>query len=123
MPSFTRESGGTQHVAVMGVNRIGKEGSLGPDHPELATSLSNAADSLQSLGRYDEAEPLYLRALAILEVELVPDDPGIAVVLSNLGEFYRTLGRYGEAEPLHLRALAIREKVLAPGIEIDSIIQ
>ena len=24
MPSFTRESGGTQHVAVMGVNRIGK---------------------------------------------------------------------------------------------------
>ena len=27
MPSFTRESGGTQHVAVMGVNRIGKEPS------------------------------------------------------------------------------------------------
>ena len=25
MPSFTRESGGTLHVAVMGVNRIGKE--------------------------------------------------------------------------------------------------
>ena len=25
MPNFTRESGGTQHVAVMGVNRIGKE--------------------------------------------------------------------------------------------------
>ena len=24
MPSFTRESGGTLHVAVMGVNRIGK---------------------------------------------------------------------------------------------------
>ena len=29
MPSFTRESGGTLHVAVMGVNRIGKVGSLG----------------------------------------------------------------------------------------------
>ena len=27
MPSFTRESGGTLHVAVMGVNRIGKDGS------------------------------------------------------------------------------------------------
>ena len=24
MPSFTRESGGTLHVAVMGVNRVGK---------------------------------------------------------------------------------------------------
>ena len=29
MPSFTRESGGTLHVAVMGVNRIGKVGSTG----------------------------------------------------------------------------------------------
>ena len=28
-------------------NVLIKEGSLGPDHPELATSLSNAADSLQ----------------------------------------------------------------------------
>ncbi len=27
MPSFTRESGGTLHVAVMGVNRIGKRGT------------------------------------------------------------------------------------------------
>ena len=27
MPSFTRESGGTLHVAVMGVNRIGKVGA------------------------------------------------------------------------------------------------
>ena len=27
MPSFTRESGGTLHVAVMGVNRIGKDHS------------------------------------------------------------------------------------------------
>ena len=29
MPSFTRESGGTLHVAVMGVNRIGKGYSIG----------------------------------------------------------------------------------------------
>ena len=28
MPSFTRESGGTLHVAVMGVNRIGKDHSI-----------------------------------------------------------------------------------------------
>ena len=28
MPSFTRESGGTLHVALMGVNRIGKNQSL-----------------------------------------------------------------------------------------------
>ena len=34
MPSFTRESGGTLHVAVMGVNRIGKDrGSERPPFP------------------------------------------------------------------------------------------
>ena len=32
MPSFTRESGGTLHVAVMGVNRIGKQQSLTDAH-------------------------------------------------------------------------------------------
>ncbi len=35
MPSFTRESGGTLHVAVMGVNRIGKDGrALSADSEE-----------------------------------------------------------------------------------------
>ena len=32
MPSFTRESGGTLHVAVMGVNRIGKDCSNNDKH-------------------------------------------------------------------------------------------
>ena len=46
MPSFTRESGGTLHVAVMGVNRIGKgfsngaEAVLGPpDFEEASVEL------------------------------------------------------------------------------------
>ena len=43
MPSFTRESGGTQHVAVMGVNRIGKPWTT---HDPLAVGGSDGSVGL-----------------------------------------------------------------------------
>ena len=58
MPSFTRESGGTLHVAVMGVNRIGKVYSSykisldvveirkrGPFHPKLLSTRRFASST------------------------------------------------------------------------------
>ncbi|MCP4307664.1 MAG: tetratricopeptide repeat protein, partial [bacterium] len=65
-------------------------------------------------GRYDEAEPLYRRALAILEKVLGAEHPAVATSLNNLAELYRDQGRYDEAEPLYRRALAILEKGLGP---------
>ena len=44
-----------------------REKQLGPDHPDVATSLNNLADLYRSMGRYAEAEPLYRRSLAIRE--------------------------------------------------------
>ena len=41
------------------------EKDRGPDHPDVATALNNLAILNQQLGRYKEAEPLYLRALSI----------------------------------------------------------
>ena len=35
----------------------------GPDHPEVAQTLNNLGVLYASQGRYDEAEPLYRRAL------------------------------------------------------------
>jgi Tetratricopeptide repeat len=43
------------------------EKALGPEHPDFATSLDNPANLYRVTGRYAEAEPLYRRALAILE--------------------------------------------------------
>lgn len=65
-------------------------------------------------GRYEEAEPLYERALAIDEKALEPDHPEAATNLNNLAEFYRSQGKYAEAEPLYKRALTIDEKALGP---------
>jgi tetratricopeptide (TPR) repeat protein len=38
---------------------------LGPDHPDVATSLNNLASLYNTQGKYAEAEPLYKRSLAI----------------------------------------------------------
>jgi len=90
------------------------EKALGPQHPNVATGLSNLATLYRLQGKYAEAEPLYQRALAIDEKALGPDDPEVATDLNNLAGLYRAQGKYAQAEPLYKRALAIDEKALGP---------
>ena len=91
-----------------------REKALGPDHPDVASSLNNLAWLYQRQGRYADAEPLYKRSLAIREKALGPDHPDVAYSLSNLCVAYQQQGRYADAEPLYKRSLAIREKALGP---------
>ena len=66
------------------------EKALGPEHPDVATSLNNLAALYESQGRYAEAEPLYKRALAIREKALGPEHPDVATSLNNLAVLYRS---------------------------------
>jgi CHAT domain-containing protein len=88
------------------------EKTLGPEHPNTATSLNNLAELYDAMGAYGKAEPLSQRALAISEKVLGPEHPDTGTSLINLAVLYREMGAYGKAEPLSLRALAISEKVL-----------
>jgi len=56
---------------------------------------------------FAEAEPLYRRALAIVEAGYGPTHPEVAIHLINLAGLLRDTNRMGEAEPLSRRALAI----------------
>ena len=60
------------------------EATVDPDHPAVATSLSNLASLYMARANYAEAERLYLRALTIGEKALGPDHPTLAIRLSNL---------------------------------------
>ena len=62
--------------------------------------------------RYEEALPLYQRALAIREERLGGDHPNVADTLNDMAAVYYTTKRYREARPLFERALAIQERVL-----------
>jgi tetratricopeptide (TPR) repeat protein len=89
--------------------------SFGPDHPAVATDLSNLAVLLQATNRLAEAEPLLRRALAIHDKSFGPDHPAVAIDLNNLAQLLQATSRLDEAEPLMRRALAIGEKSLGPG--------
>ncbi len=64
------------------------------------------------LGRFEEAEPLFHRALKIDEASFGPDHPKVARDLKNLASFLQDTHRNAEAEPLFRRVLAIYERNL-----------
>ncbi len=82
----------------------------GQDHPDTATSLNNLSSLYYTQEKYDLAEPLHKRALAIREKPLGPDHPDTATSLNNLADLYATQGKYDLAEPLFKRAIAILDR-------------
>jgi tetratricopeptide (TPR) repeat protein len=81
---------------------------------EAASLLFDIGQYMYDRGRYNEAEPLYVRALAIREQELGSEHLYTALSLNNLALLYNEQGKYELAEPLYQRALSIREQQLGP---------
>jgi len=54
------------------------------DHPDVASSLNNLAVLYRNQGKYSEAEPLYLDALAMSERTLGANHPNTITVRDNL---------------------------------------
>ncbi|MCC5640112.1 CHAT domain-containing protein [Nostoc sp. CHAB 5844] len=72
----------------------------------------NLAELYRVQGKYQQAEPFYVRSLAILEMVLGKEHPDIATSLNNLALLYHLQGKYQQAEPLYIRSLVITEKAL-----------
>ena len=81
-----------------------------PESTDLAVALGKLADLYRAQARYEEAEPLYRRAIAIEEMRHGSQHSRMARVLNNLALVYRAQGLYTQAEPLCQRALAIAER-------------
>ena len=60
--------------------------NVGPDHPDVATSLNDLAAIYETQGDYAKAEPLHKRSLAISEKVLGRDHPNVATSLNNRGQ-------------------------------------
>ena len=73
------------------------EKNLGPDHPDVATTLNNLALVYKTQGRYTDAEPLYKRALTMLENKLGAENPSVATSLSNLALLSQSQGKYARS--------------------------
>src|SRR3569623_915220 len=73
---------------------------------DLAAALNNLAQINADQGHDDQAEPIYKRAIALMEKGTGLDSVEIAPVLNNLAALDPRQGRFAEAEPRFTRALA-----------------
>ena len=85
------------------------EVNLGADHPETARSVNNLATLLKTMGRLEEAEPLYRRVLELKEANIGTDHSSITTPVRNLATLLKALDRLEEAEPLYRRLLYLKE--------------
>jgi tetratricopeptide (TPR) repeat protein len=83
-----------------------------PESPLLASLYNSLANLYESQGQYDEAEPLYFKALQLRKELLGDRHPAVATSLNNLAGLYESQGRYEEAEPLLVEALQLFKDLL-----------
>lgn len=82
----------------------------GPDNPGTAIWLNSIAELYLYLGDYNQAEPRFIRALAIREKAFGPDHLDIVPSLNGLAVLYAATGAYSKAKPFLLRALTLSRK-------------
>ena len=82
---------------------------------EAASLLYRTACYLRDYALYEQAEPLFQRAIQIREQELGLEHLLVAEALHGLADLYLEQGKYSGAEALFERALRVREQEL--GVE------
>ncbi len=79
---------------------------------EARSLLFRVGKYLSESAQYEQAESLYLRALAIEEKVLGSEHPDTAKTVHTLAHLYEKRGKFELAEQFHQRTLDIEEKVL-----------
>jgi tetratricopeptide (TPR) repeat protein len=97
------------------------ESTIGPQHPTGGDMVGIVAGILEKHGAVAEAEPFYLRALAVLEKNFGPEDQRLSETVTRLGWFYLRQDRFAEAEKYFKRSLAAAEREHEPNSSIISL--
>ena len=84
----------------------------GPEHAEVAESLSDLGEVLEQRGTLAEAENLYRQALEMRQRLFGKENPLVAISLANLAKVLRVEGRLNDAEGLFLQALPLQKRLL-----------
>lgn len=87
---------------------------MGPEHMSTLSIVHNLGSLYRDLGKLDEAERLYQRALAGYEKALLSDNIPALAAVRNFGLLYRVQGRLKEAKTMFQLALSGIEKLLGP---------
>ncbi|MDB4969566.1 MAG: serine/threonine kinase family protein [Myxococcales bacterium] len=90
------------------------EKELGPDHPEVGSTLLSLAATLFGQDRFDESLSYYRRTLAVWEKTLGPEYPRLVDPLVGIAAILTIQGKYEEALAAARRVMAISEKQSGP---------
>jgi tetratricopeptide (TPR) repeat protein len=90
------------------------EKALPPESPQCLSSLDALAGLLRDQSEYSQAEPLYLRLLAIRQAVFGRDSADLISTLDSLAYVQFGLKRYAEAQPVYERLLALWEASAGP---------
>jgi tetratricopeptide (TPR) repeat protein/tRNA A-37 threonylcarbamoyl transferase component Bud32 len=88
------------------------EARLGPDHPDVLTSMDNLARAYLAAGQLDKAVPLHEVTLEKRQTKLGLDHPDTLTSMSNLANAYQRVGQLDKALPLHEQTLQKRQAKL-----------
>lgn len=83
---------------------------MGEGDPRYAYSLEKLAEVLINLKRYENAEPLMLRAHTLKLKILGPEHLSVAATLNSLSKLYYFQGKYEQAEPLARQFVRLCER-------------
>jgi tetratricopeptide (TPR) repeat protein len=92
-----------------------QERELGPDAPDVASTLNNIGALLRDKGRFEEVLEIYERALEIRKNEFGWEHSDTAESLGNMGALMIDLEQYEDAWPYLQEALEVYGKVKGPG--------
>lgn len=87
---------------------------FGPEHPNVAFSLTDLGDFETTRGRYAEAIQYFEQALQLVEPVLGKDHVSSVATLFHYGDAKRKQGRYEEALALYERTGSILERHFGP---------
>jgi hypothetical protein len=73
--------------------------------------MNNKALLLLQLGRIDEAEKLFTRAIGLLRSGAGTETPALAIALNNLANLQEHVGRQGDADRLREQSKSINTKI------------
>jgi tetratricopeptide (TPR) repeat protein len=89
-----------------------KVDSIGAEHPSALAKVNNLALLYRSQGKYEAAEPLYVRCLEDSTRILGAEHPDTLSTVNNLAALYESQGKYEVAEPLYVRCLDDSARIL-----------
>lgn len=81
--------------------------TMGDKSPQLPQSLNNLANCYRQQGRFEDAEPLYKRALEIKTRQVGQFSNDLIPILENYAKMLRASGKEREADKMDDKARAI----------------